>query len=196
MPPDETATAGDAPTIIELSPDEARRISVAPSSVAAERRADKLLQVRGLSTHFFTPDGVVQAVDEVSFDVDYGETLGLVGESGSGKTTVGLTLMRLHEATAGEAIFEGRDILSMSQKEFMAYKRRIQIIFQNPYASLNPRFTVGHILTEPMDIHGIGSSAQERTELAFEFVKKRKIEIQLLIAGTIERPHRRARSAA
>ena len=80
--------------------------------------------------------------------------------------------MRLHEATAGEAIFEGRDILSMSQREFMAYKRRIQIIFQNPYASLNPRFTVGHILTEPMNIHGIGANAQERTELAFELLGK------------------------
>ncbi len=80
--------------------------------------------------------------------------------------------MRLHEASAGEAIFEGRDILAMSQKEFMPYKRRIQIIFQNPYASLNPRFTVGHILTEPMEIHGIGANAQERTELAFELLQK------------------------
>ena len=86
-----------------------------------------------------------------------GKTLGLVGESGSGKTTVGLTLMRLHEATTGEALFEGKDILSMSPRQFMHYKRRIQIIFQNPYASLNPRMTVGQILTEPMQIHGIGA---------------------------------------
>jgi peptide/nickel transport system ATP-binding protein len=80
--------------------------------------------------------------------------------------------MRLHEASAGEALFEGRDILSMSAREFMSYKRRIQIIFQNPYASLNPRFIIGQILTEPMLIHGIGSSAQERTELAFEMLQK------------------------
>jgi peptide/nickel transport system ATP-binding protein len=80
--------------------------------------------------------------------------------------------MRLHEATSGQAIFEGRDLLAMSVKEFRAYKRRIQIIFQNPYASLNPRFTVGHILTEPMMIHGIGTDAQERTELAFELLQK------------------------
>jgi peptide/nickel transport system ATP-binding protein len=111
-------------------------------------------------------------VKDVSFRLAKGKTLGLVGESGSGKTTVGLTLMRLHEATTGEALFEGRDLLSMSPKEFMTYKRRIQIIFQNPYASLNPRFTVGHILTEPMNIHGIGANAQERTELAFELLGK------------------------
>src|SRR5206468_1546559 len=113
-----------------------------------------------------------KAVKDVSFRLPKGKTLGLVGESGSGKTTVGLTLMRLHEATAGEALFEGRDLLSMSPKEFMDYKRRIQIIFQNPYASLNPRFTIGQILTEPMEIHGIGANAQVRTELAFELLQK------------------------
>jgi peptide/nickel transport system ATP-binding protein len=111
-------------------------------------------------------------VKDVSFQLPKGKTLGLVGESGSGKTTVGLTLMRLHEATTGEAIFEGRDLLAMSPKQFMAYKRRIQIIFQNPYASLNPRFTVGQILVEPMQIHGIGNSTQARTDMAFELLDK------------------------
>jgi peptide/nickel transport system ATP-binding protein len=80
--------------------------------------------------------------------------------------------MRLHEATTGEAIFEGKDLLSMTPREFMQYKRRIQIIFQNPYASLNPRFTVGQIVTEPMLIHGIGANAQERTDMAFELLQK------------------------
>ena len=80
--------------------------------------------------------------------------------------------MRLHQATSGEALFEGKDILSMSPRQFMEYKRRIQIIFQNPYASLNPRMIVGQILTEPMQIHGIGASAQERTDLAFELLQK------------------------
>ena len=136
-----------------------------------------ILDVKNLGKDFYSREGLFgrrkfEAVKDVSFGLPKGKTLGLVGESGSGKTTVGLTLMRLHEASAGEAIFEGRDILSMSQREFMAYKRRIQIIFQNPYASLNPRFTVGHILTEPMDIHGIGANAQERTELAFELLGK------------------------
>ena len=136
-----------------------------------------VLKVRNLGKSFYAREGIFgrrefKAVQNVSFDLPKGKTLGLVGESGSGKTTVGLTLMRLHEATTGEALFEGRDILGMSAKDFMQYKRRIQIIFQNPYASLNPRFIVGQILTEPMEIHGIGSSAQERTELAFELLHK------------------------
>jgi len=136
-----------------------------------------ILDVRKLGKDFYSREGLFgrrkfEAVKDVSFRLPKGKTLGLVGESGSGKTTVGLTLMRLHEASTGEAIFEGKDILAMSQREFMPYKRRIQIIFQNPYASLNPRFTVGHILTEPMEIHGIGANAQERTDLAFELLQK------------------------
>ncbi len=136
-----------------------------------------ILDVRGLCKSFHSREGLFgrrtfDAVKDVSFRLPRGKTLGLVGESGSGKTTVGLTLMRLHEATAGEAFFEGRDLLAMSSRDFMAYKRRIQIIFQNPYASLNPRFTIGQILTEPMEIHGIGSGATERTELAFELLQK------------------------
>jgi len=136
-----------------------------------------ILDVRQLGKDFYSREGLFgqrkfEAVKNVSFKLPKGKTLGLVGESGSGKTTVGLTLMRLHEASAGEALFEGRDILSMSPREFMEYKRRIQIIFQNPYASLNPRMIVGQILTEPMQIHGIGGTAQERADLAFEMLQK------------------------
>jgi len=136
-----------------------------------------VLKVRNLGKSFYAREGLFgrrefKAVQNVSFDLPKGKTLGLVGESGSGKTTVGLTLMRLHQATSGEALFEGRDILGMSAKEFLPYKRRIQIIFQNPYASLNPRFIVGQILTEPMEIHGIGANAQERTDMAFELLHK------------------------
>ena len=136
-----------------------------------------VLEVKNLGKSFFSREGIFgkrefKAVKDVSFTLARGKTLGLVGESGSGKTTIGLTLMRLHEATTGEALFDGRDILAMSPKEFMQYKRRIQIIFQNPYASLNPRFIVGQILTEPMQIHGIGANTQERTELAFELLHK------------------------
>jgi peptide/nickel transport system ATP-binding protein len=149
-------------------PDRVRGVSPSDSIV---------LSVRNLSKSFYGRQGLFgkrefKAVKNVSFDLAKGKTLGLVGESGSGKTTVGMTLMRLHEATTGEAIFEGKDILGMSAKAFMPYKRRIQIIFQNPYASLNPRFIVGQILTEPMEIHGIGSSAQERADLAFELLAK------------------------
>jgi len=136
-----------------------------------------ILDVRGLGKDFYSREGLFgrrkfEAVKNVSFKLPKGKTLGLVGESGSGKTTVGLTLMRLHEASTGEALFEGRDILAMSARDFMGYKRRIQIIFQNPYASLNPRMIVGQILTEPMQIHGIGGSGQERADLAFEMLQK------------------------
>jgi peptide/nickel transport system ATP-binding protein len=149
-----------------------------PDRVRGVSSADPIvLSVRNLSKSFYGRQGLFgkrefKAVKNVSFDLPKGKTLGLVGESGSGKTTVGMTLMRLHEATTGEALFEGKDILGMSASEFMPYKRRIQIIFQNPYASLNPRFIVGQILTEPMEIHGIGANAQERTDLAFELLTK------------------------
>ena len=136
-----------------------------------------ILDVRGLHKTFYTKEGLFgrrafQAVKDVSFKLAKGKTLGIVGESGSGKTTVGLTLMRLHEATAGQAFFDGKDILAMSPKEFKAYKRRIQIIFQNPYASLNPRFTIEDLLTEPMMLHGIGADRRERRRLAAELAER------------------------
>jgi peptide/nickel transport system ATP-binding protein len=136
-----------------------------------------ILDVRNLGKSFYTREGLFgnrefKAAQGVSFKLPRGKTLGVVGESGSGKTTVGLTLMRLHEATAGEALFEGRDLFSMSKAEFKNYKRRIQIVFQNPYASLNPRFTVGQILSEPMLIHGIGDSDAERTRLVHELLAR------------------------
>lgn len=138
---------------------------------------DIVLEVRNLAKHFSSREGlfgkrITHAVQDVSFKLARGKTLGVVGESGSGKTTVGMTLLRLHKATAGEAWFEGKDIIAMPDKEFMPYKRRIQIIFQNPYASLNPRFTVGQILLEPMQIHGIGANERERTETALQLLDK------------------------
>jgi peptide/nickel transport system ATP-binding protein len=108
----------------------------------------------------------------VSFQLPRGKTLGVVGESGSGKTTVGLTLLRLHQASGGSALFEGRDLLAMPAREYHAYKRRIQIIFQNPYASLNPRFTVGQILLEPMRLHRIGADDAERVAMAMGLLER------------------------
>jgi peptide/nickel transport system ATP-binding protein len=136
-----------------------------------------ILEARALNKTFFLKEGLfgkraVTAVKDVNFRLAKGRTLGLVGESGSGKTTVGLTLMRLHDATSGEVLFEGRDLLKLSEREMMAYRRRIQIIFQNPYASLNPRFTVGNILTEPMKIHGIGRDQKERVDMAFQLLAR------------------------
>ncbi len=138
---------------------------------------DIVLDVRNLSKSFYTREGLFgkkefKAVDQVSFRLARGKTLGVVGESGSGKTTVGLTLMRIHQASSGQALFNGEDILALSNKAFLPYKRRIQIIFQNPYASLNPRFTIGQILMEPMHIHRIGASEQERIRLACQLLDK------------------------
>ena len=97
---------------------------------------------------------------------------GVVGESGSGKTTVGMLLMRLIDATAGQVLYQGRDLLTLPNAEMMAFRRRIQIIFQNPYASLNPRFTVGQILTEPMKIHSIGNNDADRFERAVALARR------------------------
>ena len=129
---------------------------------------ENVLVVKNLRKSFWLREGLFgkrefRAVKDVSFNLPRGKTLGVVGESGSGKTTVGLTLLRLHRASGGSAFFQGRDLIGMSDREYQAYKRRIQIIFQNPYASLNPRFTVGQILLEPMRIHGIGATDHERT---------------------------------
>jgi peptide/nickel transport system ATP-binding protein len=136
-----------------------------------------ILEVKNLNKVFSLKEGffgkrLIPAVKNVSFSLPKGKTLGLVGESGSGKTTVGLTLMRLHDATSGEVLFEGKDLLRLSEKEMMAYRRRIQIIFQNPYASLNPRMTVGHILVEPMKIHSIGKDDRDRVDMAFQLLKR------------------------
>ena len=154
----------------------------APLSLAERPRGltgkeDFVLDVKGLCKEFYSREGLFgkktfHAVKDVSFRLARGKTLGLVGESGSGKTTVGLTLMRLHEASSGEVLFDGKDLLALSPSEMMAYKRRIQIIFQNPYASLNPRFTVGAILMEPMLIHNIGAKEEERQKMAMELLKR------------------------
>jgi len=166
------------PVIDDFMDGQALNAADLPERTRGVRPEDPVvLSVRNLGKSFYAREGLFgsrefKAVRNVSFDLRRGKTLGLVGESGSGKTTVGMTLMRLHEATTGQALFEGKDILAMTPRQFMPYKRRIQIIFQNPYASLNPRFIVGQILTEPMEIHGIGASAQERADLAFELLDK------------------------
>lgn len=136
-----------------------------------------ILEVKDLKKSFYSRKGLFgkeefQAVKGVSFKLAKGKTLGLVGESGSGKTTVGLLLMRLHQASGGQAFIEGKDILSLTEKEFAKYQRKIQIIFQNPYASLNPRFTIGQILLEPMQIHGIGKDDTERKQIALSLLER------------------------
>jgi peptide/nickel transport system ATP-binding protein len=136
-----------------------------------DAQARVIVEAIGLTKSFWIRSGVFgrkefQAVKGATFRLRAGHTLGIVGESGSGKTTLGLTLLRLHEPSGGpvggRAIFDGRDLLALSKAEMLAVRKRIQVVFQNPYASLNPRFTIGQTLIEPMTIHGIGSDVAER----------------------------------
>ncbi|HEY1881743.1 MAG TPA: dipeptide ABC transporter ATP-binding protein [Candidatus Cybelea sp.] len=132
-----------------------------------------LIEVKDLFKYFPIHAGLmsrhvadVRAVDGVSFRIEEGETLGLVGESGSGKTTIGRLLLRLLPATKGEIIFESRDVLAMNRNEIRRLRRSIQIIFQDPFASLNPRMSIGEIIAEPLRIHGIasGKAVDERVQ--------------------------------
>ncbi|MBV9241803.1 MAG: ATP-binding cassette domain-containing protein, partial [Acidobacteria bacterium] len=127
-----------------------------------------LLEARSLVKYFPVEgsDDVVRAVDGVSFDIKAGETLGLVGESGCGKSTVGRCLLRLIEPTSGEVVFEGQNILHLPNKEMQRLRREMQIIFQDPYASLNPRMTIRSIVSEPLKIHGIGGKTEQRERVA------------------------------
>ncbi len=136
-----------------------------------------LLSVRNLVKRFPIHGGLlsrevasVQAVSDVSFDIRKGETLGLVGESGCGKSTLGRCILRLIELTSGQVFFKGQDITKLSIPEMRKLRRNMQIIFQDPYASLNPRMTVEDILAEPLEIHGIGNSRQERRKRILELL--------------------------
>ena len=158
-------------------PPEAPQVAGEGRASAPSSADGPLLEVKGLRKVFDRRKGLFGvdpfvAVDGVSFQLRRGETVGIVGESGSGKTTTGLCLLRLHQATAGAALFEGRDLLALSDKDFAPYKRRVQIIFQNPYASLNPRFTVGQILDEPMMLHGIGQAGADRQGRAVAMLER------------------------
>jgi ABC-type oligopeptide transport system ATPase subunit len=135
--------------------------------------SSELVAVSNLVKHFPVEgsDDVVRAVDGVSFEILRGETLGLVGESGCGKSTVGRCLLRLIEPTHGEIKFEDRDVVSLGKSELRELRREMQIVFQDPYASLNPRMKVGEIVGEPLVIHGIGTKQDRRARVA-ELLRK------------------------
>ena len=144
---------------------------------AKDPAAPVVLEVRSLAKSFWLREGLFgrrefKAVQNVNFQLRKGHTLGVVGESGSGKTTMGLTLLRLHEPTGGEVVFDGQNLLTMTDRDRQGMRRRIQIVFQNPYASLNPRFTIGQTLLEPMVIHGIGKDTAEREQRARALLEK------------------------
>jgi peptide/nickel transport system ATP-binding protein len=148
-----------------------------PQAQAKDPAAPVVLAVKSLHKSFWLKTGLFgkrefKAVRDVNFELRRGHTLGVVGESGSGKTTMGLTLLRLHEPTSGEVIFDGRNLLTLSDRERQLIRRRIQIVFQNPYASLNPRFTIGETLVEPMAIHRIGADTAEREARARAMLAK------------------------
>ena len=139
--------------------------------------SEPILKVKGLKVHFPVSGGflakkqIVKAVDGVDFEIAKGETFGLVGESGCGKSTTGRALVKIYEPTAGKVIFEGEDITKIKGAKLKEFRRDMQMIFQDPYASLNPRMTVGEIIREPMDIHGIYDTKEEREKRVRELLE-------------------------
>src|SRR5207245_1212889 len=138
-----------------------------------------LLEVRDLVKHFpvrrrlfARGSGLVRAVDGVSLSIGAGETLALVGESGSGKTTTGRCILRLVEPTSGTVRFDGADLLALAPRDMRRMRRQIQVVFQDPYGSLNPRMRVGTIVREPLDIHRIGKSRAERDEAVARLLER------------------------
>jgi oligopeptide/dipeptide ABC transporter ATP-binding protein len=139
---------------------------------------ESLLEVESLSKHFHVgggigrPGGTVRAVDGVSFSIRRGETLGLVGESGCGKTTTGRCIVLLERATSGRIVFEGVDLRTLGAAELRRVRRRVQVIFQDPYSSLNPRMTIGQIVAEPLKVHGIVKDKARRAERVRELLEQ------------------------
>ena len=137
-----------------------------------------LLEVKNVSKSFFSNAGLfgksteVKAVDDVSFLLYEGETLGLVGESGCGKSTLGNTILQLHKATEGQILYKGQDITKLSKYEVRTLRKEIQIIFQDPFASLNPRIPVGNAILEPMKVHGLHANDAERKEKVLELLER------------------------
>lgn len=140
---------------------------------ATKVASETLIDIRDLKMHFPLTQGIVfqrvvgyvRAVDGISFSIERGKTLGLVGESGSGKTTIGRTIVRLYKPTAGQMLFEGQDLATLQGEELRQLRRRVQMIFQDPFASLNPRFTIGSLIAEPMHIYKVAphNEIRERT---------------------------------
>ena len=150
------------------------------TTAPANEPGEVLVEVKNLKKYFPVLDGLfikrevaqVKAVDDVSFTIRKGETLGLVGESGCGKTTIGRCILQLEKATAGSITFDGTDLTKLSSEELIPFRQRIQVIFQDPYSSLNPRMTIGAIISEPMKVHNILPSEEARKQRVRELLHR------------------------
>jgi peptide/nickel transport system ATP-binding protein len=163
------------------------KVQVFDKEAVQEKPAETLLEVRNLVTQFPIKGGFFnrtvdhfKAVNDVSFTLKKGKTLGLVGESGCGKTTLGRTILRLIEPASGQIIYNGKDITNVYGEELRLLRRKMQIIFQDPYSSLNPRMTIAEILTEPLVIHKVGANKQERLDMARELAEKVGLKVSQL----------------
>ena len=169
-----TEESEDGPILSER-PDAAQRLATLEKKPSSDKRdevsPELLLKVKGISVHFHSGGGflgkpreTLKAVNEVDLDVPKGRTLGLVGESGCGKTTLGRAILRLQQPTAGSIQYDGKELIGLTQSDMLEYRRRMQIIFQDPYASLNPRQTIEQTLIEPLFVHKIGSNREDRRD--------------------------------
>ena len=129
-----------------------------------------LIQTKGLKKYFSTPHGLLHAVDDVNISIEAGQTLGVVGESGCGKSTLGRVILRLIEATSGEVLFNGENILDYTPHQMKDMRKQMQIVFQDPFASLNPRMTVSELIAEPMKVCGVYKNNNEMMERVFELM--------------------------
>ncbi len=155
-----------------------KQIQASSQEVKDLKQDDILIEVKNLKKYFTKTSGIlgnkkkhIKAVDDISFSIKRGETLGLVGESGCGKSTTGRTLIRLYDVTDGEIIYDGTDISKLNQSELRPFRKKIQMIFQDPYASLNTRMTVGDIIGEPIDIHNI-AEGEERQQIIWDLLER------------------------
>lgn len=170
------------PTIASLEDKSFRPVEITPQQRAFRHKKlytkTPLLEVRNLAKEYFSnaglfrPKHTIKAVDDVSFSVFEGETVGLVGESGCGKSTLGTTILGLENATRGAVLYKGRDITQLSSAEIRSLRKEIQLIFQDPYSSLNPRLPIGQALMEPMKVHRIGTSKKDRKERALQLLER------------------------
>ena len=169
-----TEESEDGPILSER-PDAAQRLATLEKEPSSDKRdevsPELLLKVKGISVHFHSGGGflgkpreTIEAVNEVDLDVPKGRTLGLVGESGCGKTTLGRAILRLQQPTAGSVQYDGTELIGLTQSDMLEYRKRMQIIFQDPYASLNPRQTIEQTLIEPLLVHKIGSNREDRRD--------------------------------